>query len=155
MREHSKPALSFMRRLAATLFGVWLGVNCLFCCGSAVQAQAASAADSAVQQTLATADDSCCRARLQRHEKSGGASATTRAAVQTGQFGADDAATCIRCSRLAANTARRARFLPAPARAAGYERTHTTRPCAAGIARGGSLPLNRSGTHLRCCALLI
>jgi hypothetical protein len=158
MRENSRPTLSVTRRLTAALFGIWLGVSCLFCCDSAMQASAvyASAADYDARQAVSVAEDgSCCRAHLKRGEKSGAGEAS-HARIRPGQLVTGRGAFCISCSHQAADSARRARVLPLPALAPDYEGVLAFLPVAAdGVGYVGSLILNRSGTYLRCCVLLI
>jgi hypothetical protein len=162
MREKSRLVLSITRRIGAALFGVWLGVSCLFCCGTPANANtvASDAAGSAAQQAIA-ADDSCCHAHL-KHQKGNNParasthkSAATRADASGVRFESGEVETCVSCSRQAADPARRARLLPAPACVPYREQTSASLPSERGGVRCESLVLNRSGTHMRCCVLLI
>jgi hypothetical protein len=166
MRENCESTSSFRRRAAAALVGVWLGVSCLFCCGDVTRASAVSGDERAgATQTSAASDDPCCHARLRRQEKGGAhvvvaenvaRAAAAKAGARALRLPAGDGGACVRCSRQVASTARRARLLPAPASAADYERPHASPRLDAEASRGGaSMLLNRSGTHLRFCVLLI
>lgn len=174
MREHCKPRLSFTRRAVAALVGVWLGVSCLFCCADVTQAAAASTGDADSATHAAASGDPCCHANFRHNDKSeahgaaseddardavtgsGAREAASSAGARAGRPAAGDGVPCVRCSRQVVNSARRARVLPAPSPAANYKRPHAAPQLVADAARGGaSLVLNRSGTHLRLCVLLI